>query len=572
MNFQTAILKPLRNIALATTLISVVAQHSFAQRTIQKTESEGALTDAELASAPGLSLPIQLTAKSKSVGEVLRSLSESNQGKARLVASAALASRNISFLGEKSTLWKVMIAINFSVRGSWRKAGAGYELFQTKGQRAEEKGAILRSESRDASSATARLNALMEALDKAKDTNFGKYLATLDPEKLQLALETSGEPEGVMSASDQSHLHSQMLFAQPFYELNSDAQSAVGVMLGQTGSEKFADVSPIEHIPGDSTTEVGLVAYAGGLMLGTVTQDGSDVSISPNNMIQKKGIPGVDSDSGGEAEVEETTTDRKLVFIDKMPAPMRRISMKFPMGRERTQLATLLESVSKQLGVRIVSDDFLRSRTPQYPWLLTDQPSYAATEALTQIAQSFGKEIRYNNGTLRLRTVTPGLDLRSEPPNELMKSLEKAVIKKRQLILSEYLMLGALSQVQKKTLEINLPSSLLPLNLFDAVFKQWIPLRLLTNIKGKQISDAESEKGLNYQAMSREQRKLFLRIVYSGLPQRKILQATKSESTKPKNAFLIKQTRNSLTLHFFSEKGRGKTFTYSLEPEKQTEK
>ncbi len=412
------------------------------------------------------------------------------------------------------------------------------------------------------------MNALKEAIERAKDTDFGKYLATLDPEKLQLALETSGEPEGVVSATDQSHLHSQFLFSQPTYELSAEARSAVGAMLGQPASGKFADLAPIEHTPGDSTTQVGLVAYAGGLMLGTVTQDGSDVSISPDHMIQKKGIPGVDSDSGGEAEVEEAIKNRKLVFIDNMPLAMQRIPMKFVRGRERTQLATLLESVAKQLGVSIVSDDFLRSRTPQYPWLLTDQPTYTAREALAQIASSFGKEIYYKNGVLRLRTVTLGLDLRSEPPNALMESLAQAVVKKRALTLAEYLMFGALSPLQIRTLSINMPTSFAQLSLFETVFQKWNPLRLYASLGEKLRTASEGEKGLNYRDLSGEQRKLFLRAASSGLPLIRLRKAEIANSIKPVNAILASRTENSLVLHFFADKGSEKVFTYSFDSTK----
>ena len=572
MNFQTAILKPLYSIALASTLFSSAAHHAFAQSTTQKIESEGALTDAKLASAPGLSPPIQLTAKSISVGEALYSLSESVHGQTNLKASASLASRNLSLLSAKSTMWKEMGAIAYSARGSWRKSGSGYELFQTKGQIADEKNSVLRSESWESSSAITRMNALKEALEKAKDTDFGKYLAALDPEKLQLALETSGEPEGVVSATDQSHLHSQFLFSQPTYELSAEARSAVGAMLGQPASGKFADLAPIEHTPGDSTTQVGLVAYAGGLMFGTVTQDGSDVSISPDHMIQKKGIPGVDSDSGGEAEVEEAIKNRKLVFIDNMPLSMQRIPMKFVQGRERTQLATLLASIAKQLGVNIISDDFLRSRTPQYPWLLTDQPTYTAREALTQIASSFGKEVYYKNGTLRLRTVTLGLDLRSEPPHALMNSLALAVEQKRNLTLNEYITFGGLSPLQVHTLTINMPTSFAQLSLFEKVFRKWNPLRLYASLSEKLRTASEGEKGLNYRELSGDQRKLFLRAASSGLPQLKIRKASATALPNPTNAVFVKRSANSLVLRFFTDRGLEKDFAYPFEPEKKDEK
>ena len=558
--------------ACAIILVLHESSHAFAQRTIPKIETEGALTDAELGGDPILSLPIQLTSKSLSVEGVLVRLSESSKNKLTFSAVEALKPRNLTLFCVKTTTLQAMRGIAYSLRGSWKKSGSGYELFQTKGQIAEEKNAILRSESREASAAIARMNALKEAIENAKDTDFGKYLATIDPEKIQLALEASGEPEGAMSATDQSHLHSQLLFSQPTYELSAEAQSAVGAMLGQPSSDKFEGVAGLEHTPGDSTTQVGLVAYAGGLMLGTVTQDGSDVSISPHHLIQKKGIPGVDSDSGGEAEVEEAIKNRKLVFIDSMPLPMQRIPLKFVQGRERTQLATLLESIAKQLGLSILSDDFLHSRTPQYPWLLTDQPTYTAREALTQIASSFGREIHYKNGILRLRTVTVGLDLRSEPPNSLMESLGQAVAKKRNLNLSEYLHFGRLSPLQARTLFVNMPTSFAQLSLFQQVFKQWHALRLFASLNSKQLASAEGEKGFMSQAMSGEQRKLFLRSALSGLPQLKIWKAPASLTPDPKNAVFVTRSANSLIIRFFNDKGKEKVFEYPLEPEKTGEK
>ena len=572
MNFQTAVLKLLGSIVMASILLSVATRHSYAQQAVRPAESERTLTDAELGGDPALNFQIQLTSKSLSVEEALLRLSENSKGKLTFTALESLKPRHLTLFFAKATTLQAMRGIAFSARGSWRKNSAGYELFQTKGQLAEEKNAILRSESREAASANARMNALKEAIEKSKDTDFGKYLATIDQERLLLALETSGEPEGVMSATDQSHLHSQFLFSQPTYELSAEAQNAVGAMLGQPANGQFANVAPIEHIPGDSTTQVGLVAYAGGLMLGTVTQDGSDVSISPDHLIQKKGIPGVDSDSGGEAEVEEAIKNRTLVFIDRMPLAMQRIPMKFVQGRERTQLSTLLESIAKQLGVGVVSDDFLRSRTPQYSWLLTDQPTFTAREALTQIASSFGKEIYFKNGALRLRTVTLGLDLRAEPPNALMENLAQDVVKKRTLKLAEYIMFGRLSPVQIRTLSINMPSSFVPLNLPQQVFRQWAPLRVLASLNEKRLADAEGERGLNYQAMSGEERKLFLRSALSGLPQLKIRKASASTSPNPKNAFFVKRSENSFVLRFFTDQGREKAFVYPLEPEKKSEK
>ncbi len=566
--FAKCTFKLIPRIAWAIILFAPTPPHAFAQRTIQKIETEGALTDTELASNQTLSLPIQLTTKSLPVEGTLLRLTESSNGKLTFTATESLKPRNLTLFFVKTTSLQAMRGIAYSIRGSWRKSDSGYELFQTKGQIIEEKNAILRSESRETSAAIARINALKEAIENAKNSDFGKYLATLDPERLLIALETSSEPEDPISAADQSHLHSQLLFSQPTYELSAEAHSAVGAMLGQPPSGKFEGVAGLEHTPGDSTTQVGLVAYAGGLMLGTVTQDGSDVSISPDHLIQKKGIPGVDSDSGGEAEVEEAIKNRKLVFIDSIPLAMQRIPIKFVHGRKRTQLATLLEIIAKQLGVSIVSDDFLRSRTPQYSWLLTDQPTYTAREALTQIASSFGKEVYYKNGTLRLRTVTLGLDLRAEPPKALMVSLERAVTKKRNLNSSEYLLLGRLSPLQAHTFAINMPISFTPLNLFQQVFRQWNPLRLFASLNVKQMANAEGEKGFIFQAMSGGQRKLFLRSALSGLPQLKIRKASASHAQNPTNATFLKRSANLLVIRFITDKGGEKAFVYPLEPEK----
>ncbi len=101
MNFQTAILKPLCSIALASTLLSVAAQHAFAQRATQKIESEGVLTDAELASDPTLSLPLQLTTKSLSVEGALLRLSESSRGEIDFYGSGVVeTSKSVAFLRE----------------------------------------------------------------------------------------------------------------------------------------------------------------------------------------------------------------------------------------------------------------------------------------------------------------------------------------------------------------------------------------------------------------------------------------------------------------------------------------
>ena len=67
MNFQTAVLKLLGSIVMASILLSVATRHSYAQQAVRPAESERTLTDAELGGDPALNFQIQLTSKSLSV-------------------------------------------------------------------------------------------------------------------------------------------------------------------------------------------------------------------------------------------------------------------------------------------------------------------------------------------------------------------------------------------------------------------------------------------------------------------------------------------------------------------------
>lgn len=243
-------------------------------------------------------------------------------------------------------------------------------------------------------------------------------------------------------------------------------------------------------------SHVAVVAASGSLRLGIIGPEGKDVWVSPFDAVWRRGIPGVDSDIDIDPEVEEAFRKRKLLDITEMPPAFCRKRLRFPANLTRTQLPEVLESISSQTGLAIVSDDFLRSRTTFYHWLLTDKTEYTLEEALHQVAGAFGRRFTYRDSILRVQSLTRGLDLCAEPPVGLVPRLRAKAKKNQPLVMDDYLDLARLSDLQLRTLQTCKPPVVAQGGALFTVQKLHRVLAFYARLSPEEKEQAESEEGL----------------------------------------------------------------------------
>jgi hypothetical protein len=402
--------------------------------------------------------------KSRPVAEVLRVLSPTKPG---LQVSPEVADRRITCLGNDVRLrdWMEAIADVLSltwraVPGTGRSPAAGYELFQTRAQTALERGQKAGSEARAQWAFNTQKRALVSALQDAarhpeRSGVTGNLLATLSPAQLSATGDIAPMPGGIMAADSLQHTHDRLVGLTLFSSLPRPVRSGIDQKIGQL-PDYMARPPGAGSEQGLARSFVGLCVSNAGVCVVVVDPQGRDAWLLPGSGdIRRPGLPGIDNDIGVDPEARESVERQPvqaLVALDGVDRRSRISMVTFDGVKHRHRLPALLERLHVQTGLPFVADDFLRSRNTTFRWLLTDRDSYALKAGLLQIARAFGHRFQGRSNVIRVRTVTPGLDLRGEIPSPLLA--RTAEIEKRKLTPTwqDHLDFGALTDFQWQTL------------------------------------------------------------------------------------------------------------------------
>lgn len=453
--------------SLASCLLVLTLQYTVgAQTPSQKANKASAVLDGqeqtisrtELEVDERLNVPVVFNAPSITLNQCVSELARIS--KVPLVVADSVKTRRVMVFTSKLPLRSLMSAFARVTGFSWRNlastsknskiVSAGYELYQPIQSRLNEQAAIRGSEQREQVELTAKSDATLTAINRSlrgrtnDQPSFADVLGDLSPEQLQqLARCAAPNDVGIITAGNNGYMHNHLLFTKPFASFPPGIQQSLCIQLGNPHSAFNGQQITYPDI---STRQLGFVAMNGDVRLAIVNSDGKDLNTT-HLSIHRKGLPGVDSDDGSSSEVSQAI-DANMISLDGLTRVNQSKGLHFARGLQRKYLANVLESITAQTGISIVSDDYLSSRSAPYEWLLTNKDEYTLREALDQIARAFAHRIRYNNGVLCVTTVTLGLDLRGEPPAEAVARMSEVAAEKLPMQLKDYVLLGGITRLQ----------------------------------------------------------------------------------------------------------------------------
>lgn len=490
---------------------------------------------------------VTLEAKSQTLDDCLQHLRE--QTGLHLRAAEEIGQRRITLFAERQPLRNVMQAIMDTVALDWRagvtpkpnaprpnsapaadtatgkadsiKPGVDYELYRTPARRNHEEFVIAESEKRAKWALNMQREHLLSAVRNAKGP-FAGLLSQLDAQQLERACNLAAQPTGPISSSSNSHVYDHLMNVRPFAELSPAMQSDVRRMLNQpetigSGDNALHLKPALDNAADLDKSSIGLVAAEGGLSLAVVQPDGKDVWVSRDNAVRRGGINGVDSDDDSVPEVTEQMAQSKLLDLAGVPTSIRHKKLRFPVNVDRAALPELLHSLAQQTGLSLVSDDFLRSRRTVYYWVLTDKPEYGFDEACEQIAKAYGHRMIYKEGVLRAQTVSPGLDMRIEPPSDVIARLRDLTAKKLSPGLNDFAMVGRLTREQLDSLMMAHFPGVVQGSLLLYASRAYDALHFYATLPPALRGRAESKDGLPARDLNARQKEAFIALQSFGL-------------------------------------------------------
>jgi hypothetical protein len=346
--------------------------------------------------------------------------------------------------------------------------------------------------------------------------SFADMLATLPPDQLRLVGETTHRPRGMISAVSNAGSLNRIVGVKPFGQWPPAVQQQIQKSVQGMAARGFT--AP----PGDvSQAQIGIVCAHQVVGLGVINAAGDDVWFSPTDLLV---LPAPDLEDAQMNDFDPSVVAQlehpNLVAIRNVPPAIQRTRLRFGPKVNRKYLSTLLDSVAEQTGLTIAADDPWRTRATREQNLLRDKDEYSLKEALLQIAQVFGHKMQYRDGVLFVETLTPGLDLRAEPPAQLLDRLQTLAEEKKRSGLDEYLDVARLSLLQVITLA-RFPPEKMPRPVFFASV-QWMyaPWHLYAGLTPEQREQAETDDGLARDDLTPSQQREFDVLAGTGPPSR----------------------------------------------------
>ncbi len=499
---------------------------------------QAALTPDQLKQDARLAAVFNLDVRGVEIKRTLEAISA--QTKIGLTVSPQWQDRRYTGMMRRQTMLSFMLAIARTCRMSWKiqpptdpapapASAPVYVLFQTDEQQQAERRLVAGSERREArfrEELKARLTQAVQNALAGGDPTTGHLEVLLQgysPEQMDRAMDSALEPPDIISASDQSHFHSHFFYSDDFARLSPTQRNAVRSIVGKeqyhpiSAGDAEGDASPSAP-PDFAAMRVGLIAAAGGFRLGVIEPDGKDVWVSPS--VHVGNVPSIDpqaQENDLDPAVEKQLRSLGLVNFGAMPMSLRKKSLVFPPALDRNSLSEFLGSIAGQTGLAFSCDDFLNSRATIYPNILADKAGYTVEEALVQIAKTFGHRMMYAEGRMYADTLTPGLDLRLEPPVSVMRRLSELTETKRKPDIEDTLAFGQCTRAQINCILSKHPIKRVWAGLLLRAIRVLPCLQIYAQLTPEMRASAAKE-GLSYVGLSRAQQQIFDTLVNAGLP------------------------------------------------------
>lgn len=492
----------------------------------------GAAASLQTAKAPGADAPALTVAGLESDARLQRRIDISKvdgrlddlvaelaaQSKVHLSVVTGLSARKISCRFEHRPLVKFMWYLTHIVDVSWRRSGDGYQLFQTEEQIARENRLKRISEAREAGFIEGQRQALKNEITaamlapEASRGPMATFLSGCDAASIEFGLSSALEDEPFISATDQSHFLNHFCNVRPFSSLAPPQQQAVSAIARRTG---YSELS--------GNSMVGLVAAAGSFRLGIASPAGGDLWVAPGGAL---GHAAVMSDQVRENDfdpsVESLLATERAFDLSALPAPKRRLGIPADKFAHYDRLGQILTNVSEVGGFDFLSDSYLNSSYSSYVQMVF--PSGAANTvepAIRAIGRAFAHRLVFRDGVLMASTLTPGLDLRLEPPTAVMNSLDAQALSGKFPDKADLLVMAECKRSQVALLHLRHPvmRKTHTGHIFMA-FRIYRFLQLLNSLKPAQREKALSESGLSLYSMSTAQRDIYASLIVTGFRRR----------------------------------------------------
>jgi hypothetical protein len=413
----------------------------------------------------------------------------------RIQVSAALAPRKASMRVVGRPAFAVMAALSHVFCASWRRVDRGYEFFQTDEQIDLESRQKRASAAREAAFVESQLDLLRSDLSAELLRTDGErnpladFIAGCEPAAVRAGFASALEDEPIISATDQSHFLNHFFDRKPYSALSPRQQQAVSRI-----------ARGLRHDDPSPDTQVGLVAACGGFRLGIARPDGSDLWVAPGFSIGHASVLSREiRESDFDKRVSDTIANVSCCNLSGIRQEVRRAHVGIQSNPDLTRLSATLKAVAGQSGLEYISDGFLNSSYSTYLRYPNAVPAIETAEhALGAISRVFTHKMDVRSGILCVITLTPGLDLRLEPPAAVINSLDNLAKTGKQPTRADLLILAQCSREELILLLLRHPvvRKTHTGHLTQAV-RVYPFLRLYGLLTEEQRAQAQSEDGLS---------------------------------------------------------------------------
>lgn len=487
----------------------------------QQIPEQKILDDQSLQHTPGLNHKIQGEFHEERLDSVLKTISQKTG--IRLNVTANLAPRRLTARINNKSAASLLLEIERVLNVSCRKVAQGYELYQTEEQQRSEmrlkRLSVEREEDflrQQADRLRSQIASALFATGNRRDV-FADFLAHCDQSAIDSGIASALEDEPIISASDQSHFHNHFFGVMPFSALAPAQQNAASQIAREGGYKNLSNNSSI-----------GIIAAAGGFQLGIVQPDGKDVWVAPTHTIG--GVPGLNAmtrENDFDPKIIPLLQSSQISDIASLPASIGNKKFTMVDTVHNSVLSNLLEDICAKAGIDFVCDCYYHSHITNYGFVFPANSEWTVEHILTQVARTFAHQIRYRGGYIEAVTVVPGLDLRLEPPADVMNVLDSQVAEKRLPTANELLVLSKTSRDQIGMLVLYHSANRFSNQLFNAL--RFYPFLHFWGMLSKdQQTRAQSASGLSTLEMNRYQLGAFNFLRSAGLTSTTITKLKKS--------------------------------------------
>jgi hypothetical protein len=513
---------------------------SPAQHAVTRASANAAL---DLSRDPRLAAEVTLDVRSCALSQVLAVTGRTSG--VPMTVEGDVATRRVTFLAKRLPLRRFMSALAAVTGLSWRAGDAdnaiegdvsalppSYHLYRARAARQREQERVAASEQREVQSFDLKRRAMVAGIKRALAGQGGPgassaligVLRGFTSQEIDLAGDAAALPEGVISANNNSHLHDRVVGATPIAALPPALQTEIRATLTRLNPTQFT--LPAADLADLARSQVAIVAQGGSVNLAVIDPEGTDVWVSPLDHVGQLPVPGAGSDSDQSPELLSALRQGELTSTAEIPRALWGRRLRFAEDLDRRSLPAVLASLQQQTGIAFLADDYLRSRQAIVSWVLTDRDDYPLDEALRQVAAAFGHRFVYRDGVMRVQTLTPGLDLRAEPPAELVEMLRQRAARKEPVSFDDQLAMGCLSDFQLLTLMTHRPPVVSQFGVLYAVYQSRAVLRFYGSLTPEQQSRALTAEGLPARDLDLRQHAVFTRLATIGLPRKPLAGTT----------------------------------------------